>query len=328
MKLDINIPDWATHIVSDLTDMDRNPHEVNKEKVRRFSLDLPDDAYFEYAFLNAEGEMKADPENEVRGRSIWYPEVSAVYGPEFETDPYTEVEEVNAGETKRERIESNLLGQTRRLSLYTPKGYEDKALPVIYVQDGVAFYRFAKMHLTLEKMIADDLIRPAHLVFIEPIDRAKEYGYNEDYRRFVFEEVIPLAEDRLKTTDERIAMGASLGGLVSTLLAWNKPEVFGTVVAFSGAYLGTPESKDFYWDEASWFLETLKSEDAKPIRFYSDVGTLEWLTNVNKEVAGVLNEKGYEHVFETRNAGHNWVNWRKGFRGALEFAIGSYTLSG
>ena len=324
MKLEIQIPDWATHVVSDLTDMDRNPHEVNKEKVSSFSLNLPDDVYFEYAFLDAEGDMKADPENEVRGHNIWYPEVSAVYGPEYEAEPYADVadEEVEVGETKRERIESDLLGQTRRLSLYTPKGYEDEALPVVYIQDGTAFYRFAKLHLTLEKLIADDLIRPAHLVFIEPKDRAKEYGYNETYRRFVFEEVIPLVEDKLEVTEERVAMGASLGGLASTLLAWDKPDVFGTVVAFSGAYLGTPESRDFFRDENSWFLETLQKEEVKPIRFYNDVGTLEWLTDINKEVAEVMDEKGYEHTFETRNAGHNWVNWKNGFRGALGFAIG------
>ena len=321
MELDIHIPDWATHIVSDLTDMDRNPHEVDQEKVSSFSLSLPDDVYFEYAFLDAEGDMKADPENEVRGHNIWYPEVSAVYGPEYEADPYAETEEVEAGETQRERLESDLLEQTRRLSLYTPKGYDDEALPVVYIQDGTAFYRFAKVHLALEKLIERDLIRPAHLVFIEPKDRAKEYGYNETYRRFVFEEVIPFVEDKLETTDERVSMGASLGGLVSTLLAWDKPEVFGTVVAFSGAYMGTPESKDFYWDEDAWFLETLRREEVKPIRFYNDVGTLEWLTDINKEVAQVMDEKGYDHAFETRNAGHNWVNWRNGFRGALEFAL-------
>ena len=73
MDLEIQIPEWATHIVSDLTDMDRNPHEVSREKVSSFSLDLPDDVYFEYAFLDAEGTMKADPANEVRGKSIWYP---------------------------------------------------------------------------------------------------------------------------------------------------------------------------------------------------------------------------------------------------------------
>ena len=320
MDLEIQIPEWATHIVSDLTDMDRNPHEVSREKVSSFSLDLPDDVYFEYAFLDAEGTMKADPANEVRGKSIWYPEVSAVYGPEYEADPYTDVEDVEAGETRRERIESDLLGQTRRLSLYTPKGYEGETLPVIYIQDGVAFYRFAKVHLTLEKMIEDELIRPAHLVFLEPIDRAAEYGYNRDYRRFVFEEVIPLVEETLETTDERVAVGASLGGLASTLLAWDKPDVFGTVVAFSGAYLGTPESKDFYWDKESWFLRALKDE-VKPIRFYNDVGTLEWLTDVNKEVNEVLNEKGYEHRFETRHAGHNWVNWRNGFHRGLGFAL-------
>jgi len=321
MRLHINLPAWARYVVSDLTDMDRNPHPVDAGKVKRFSLELPDDVYFEYAFLDEKGAMRADPENPMRAENPWYPEVSAVMGPDYRPDPYAEVTDVHTGRTQRARLESELLNGTRRLSLYTPKGFEGEALPVLCVQDGVAFYRVAKLHLVLEKLLADGLVRPAHLVFIEPVDRTEEYGFNARYRRFVLEEVIPFAEGELKATDERVAVGASLGGLASTLLALDAPEAFRTVVAFSGAFLGMPDARDFYGAKDSWVLEALRAQERLPVRFYTEVGTLEWLTEINRKVAQVLDEKGYEHVYRERHAGHNWTSWKNGFRGALEFAL-------
>lgn len=116
-------------------------------------------------------------------------------------------------------------------------------------------------------------------------------------------------------------MGASLGGLVSAVLAWEHPELFGTVVAQSGAFLGTPEGPDHYRSEASWLLERVRAEAPKPIRWHLDCGTLEWLLEVNRELAAALDDKGYEVQYRERPAGHNWVNWRNGLAAALRFAL-------
>ena len=193
MNVTIHIPDWATHIVSDHTDMERNPHPVDAAKVAKFSFGLPDDAYFEYAFLDAEGEMRADPQNETAADNPWYPNASAVLGPDYRADPYADVkEELAMGETRRHRLESAHLTQTRRLTLYTPKGHEDEALPCVYVQDGTAYLRIAGLHRVMEALLKDDLILPAHLVFVEPISRTKEYRFNPDYRAFMVDELSPL----------------------------------------------------------------------------------------------------------------------------------------
>ncbi len=63
MKAEIRVPTWAASLISDHTDMIRNPHPLDAAKVSRFSLVLPDDGYFEYAFLDASGSVRADPEN-------------------------------------------------------------------------------------------------------------------------------------------------------------------------------------------------------------------------------------------------------------------------
>lgn len=321
MQVDFTIPDWATHVLSDLTDMERAPHKVDASKVRKFSVDLPDDVYFEYAFADAAGEVRPDPENDIKADNPWYPDASAVLGPDYAPSPYATPELKAEGRVLRKRLESEALGQTRRLILYTPKGYEDAELPTVYVQDGTAYYRIARLADVLETLLKENLIRPAHLVFIEPIDRSAEYRFNPDYRAFITNEVLPLVEEELRTTDERIAMGASLGGLLSATLALHHPQTFQTVVAQSGAFLGSPEELDFYTGKSSWVLDTLKEKDPLDVRWYVEVGTLEWLTNINRQVRDVLKEKAYDFVYDERHAGHNWTNWRNGLADALRFAL-------
>lgn len=318
MQVTITPPDWATHILSDLTDWDRNPKPVDGTPE---VYELPDDAYFEYAFLDADGKQRPDPDNDTVAENPWYPAARALTGPDYHPDPYFRVDNIEEGDTQRHKLDSEVLDQTRRLVFYTPRGVEQTPLPIVYVQDGTAYHRLAKLAQVAQKLIDDGLIAPAHFVFIEPKDRTAEYVYNPDYRRFMTDEVLPFAEDRLVTNQQRIAMGASLGGLISATLAWKNPDLFRTVVAQSGAFLGTPEQPDFYGSEASWWLEHLRTTPTQPLRVYLEVGTLEWLTGVNRDIASVLADQGYDCAYTERSAGHNWVNWRNGFRTALQFAL-------
>jgi enterochelin esterase family protein len=318
MNYTIQIPSWATFIVSDFTDMERNPQAVTGTSL---SFDLPEGAYFEYAFLDAEGGMKADPNNAVKADNPWYPNASAIKAPNYKPDSYANPSTKAEGRVLRIRIESTFLNQTRRMIVYTPKTYEQQNLPVIYVQDGIAYYRIAKLAEVLEHLLQEQKIRPAHLVFIEPIDRLVEYRFNPDYHQFILTELIPKIDSDLQTTSERMAMGASLGGLASSVLALEHPDLFQTVISQSGAFLGSPEEPDFYKSQSSWVLDTLQQREHLPLRWYSEVGTLEWLTTINRKVHKVLLQKGYDHLYQERPAGHNWVNWRNGLAEALTFAL-------
>ncbi|HEX7021488.1 MAG TPA: alpha/beta hydrolase-fold protein [Trueperaceae bacterium] len=321
MNVEIRIPPWAVQVVSDLTDMERSPQPVDATKVSGFTLHLPDDAYFEYAFVDEAGRMRADPGNPRRAHNPWYPEVSAVFGPTYRADPLAEPPAQEGGRVLRERLASAVLGQTRRLTFFTPQGREMEPLPVVFVQDGTAYYRVARLADVLAALLQAGEVRPAHLVFVEPIDRALEYRFNPNYRAFVYDELIPFVEAELETTGERIAMGASLGGLVSATLALERPDVFGTVVSQSGAFLGTPADMDFYKSGNSWVAERLEAGKAEGTRWYTEVGTLEWLTAANQRVRDALQAGGYEHAYGERHAGHNWTNWKNGLGAALRFAL-------
>lgn len=333
MHVSISVPAWVDAIYSDLSDWHRNPQAAKEtlEQARQtgdtWQLELPDDVYFEYAFVDADGEQQPDPENDNQADNPWYPAARVVTGPDYQPDPYaeltrSELDDASLGEVQRGRLESRHLNERRRYTIYTPKGHEGTPLPTVYVQDGVAYYRYAKLQVVLEALLAERRIHPAHLVFIEPTDRNVDYSFNEHYWAFVEDEIISDVEETVACDSERVAMGASLGGFVSACIAWHTPHLFDSVVAQSGAFLGTPEHRDAYAAKESWLLEAIKREPAKPLRWYLSCGTMDWLLDVNRNIAEVLKQKNADVTYIERNAGHNWATWKDDFASALTFALG------
>lgn len=321
MKVTIDIPEWATHVVSDLTDMDRAPHPVDAAKVSKFTLELPDDVYFEYGFIDQDGEIQPDPANDRIADNPWYPNASALTGPDYEPDPYAQIELDRAtGSLDRHRWQSDLLKTVRRMSIYTP-AEQAGPLPTIVVQDGTAFLRVARITAILQALVDEGKMAPARLVLVEPVDRTAEYGFNETYRRFVLEEVLPRAEEAHGEPTDLYLLGVSLGGLFSLTMALHHPDLVAGVATQSGAFLGTPEEPEFYDDDRSWILQRLADGVEPSWRTYTDVGTLEWLTDVNRRVHEQLERASTPHAYDERHAGHNWVNWRNGLAQALQFLV-------
>ncbi|HKI57029.1 MAG TPA: alpha/beta hydrolase-fold protein [Trueperaceae bacterium] len=323
MRVTVTVPDWATHLVSDLGDMDRSPRRLEPGTGREVPLELADDVYFEYAFIDGEGRLRADPANPRRADNPWYPEVSALTGPEYRPDPLADPPEpARPGTVDRLRVESRTLHQHRRVIVVTPPGLEDVRLPLALVQDGVAFYRLARLADVLQALLAAGEARPARLAFVEPVERSREYAFHEGYLDFVDRELVPELRRRYPSTDELLAVGASLGGLFSANLALSRPGLVRTAVTFSGAFLGHPEAPDFYAGTRSFVAERLEGDGPPPgLRWYAECGTLEWLTDVNRRVEAALASHGTEHAHRERHAGHNWTNWRNGLASALRFAL-------
>lgn len=325
MELTLQPPPWATLLLSDFTDMQRNPLRLTEQNRRLLTYQLPDDAYFEYAFADAEGQVKADPNNPQRAPTLWLPEASALAGPAYRPDALALPDPALAtGTTDRLRMESQALqGQVRRATIYTPAGYEGRRLPMLLMQDGVAFFRFARFHLAAEALLRKGEIRPARFVFVEPVDREHEYGFLPAYRDFLTAELLPRLDDDYNFTGEKIWVGASLGGLLSATVALLRPELVQALATFSGAFLGKPGSGEFYDTQDSWLLQRLQAGAPLPPRWYLEVGTLEWLEGVNRQVAAELAQRGAQHQLTVRHAGHNWTSWRNGMAQALRYLLGA-----
>ena len=323
MRLTVTVPPWARHVVSDRTDMDRAPRAIDPSKVRRYTLHLPDDVYFEYAFLDEYGEMRADPERPERADNPWYPSVTAVRGPNYHPHPLAHVDDALAtGTMERLRIPTRD-GAERRASLYTPTGLEGPA-PLLVVHDGTAFQRIARLPALLETLTRDARIQPARLAFLDPRTpsaRREEYGFGEAYQHDLAHAVLPTLREKAQATTT-LWMGASLGGLAALLASLDQPESVSGIALHSAALLGTPEDRTFHGTERSWMLEHLAERTASlPWRIYQEVGTLDWLHDVNVAAAPHFARLADAHHFTTRNAGHNWTFWRDGVADALTFLL-------
>lgn len=326
MRVELNPPEWATHLLSDLTDWKKDPVPVASLGV----LELPDDAYFEYAWKDAAGELRPDPDNPSPRLNPWWEFASNITGPLFRPDPEAAVGEARPrGRLLRMKLESSILRQSRSVLVYSPAGMAGAKLPHILFQDGKAYYGWGKAPQILDRLLAAGTIEPAHLVFVPPTSRTSEYAFNPAYRNFLVAEVLPFVENRAPCDGRRIAWGASLGGLLSAQLAWEHPDLFQAVVTQSGAYLFSPDmdlGNPFSGNES--FLaevsraESLRQPARRSIRWHLACGTLEWLLPSNRRLADKLAELGVDSVFETRSAGHNWINWRNGIPSALRFILG------
>lgn len=319
MRVELTPPPWATHLVSDLTDWRREPLPV--AALEPFTL--PDDAYFEYAWQDAAGEHRPDPTNENPRLNPWWKYASNLRGPDYRPDRWLRDTEARPqGRVLRIEVPSGRFGPARQVLVYSPPGQAEAALPTIYFQDGKAYFGWGQVCQVLDGLVAAGKVAPAHLVFLTPRERTVEYAFNTDYLRYVMEEVVPVVEGRVRGNERRTAWGASLGGLCSAQLAWAYPTRFGQVVSQSGAFLFSPDmdfSFPFAGNES--FRREVLATAGKPVRWYLECGNLEWLEPSNERLVAALRERGMEVEYHTRNAGHNWVNWRNGLAAGLRFAL-------
>jgi enterochelin esterase family protein len=322
MRIDLTPPPWATHLVSDLGDWWRRPLPV----AELGPIDIPDDAYFEYAWLDGDGTPRPDPDNPNPPNNPWWEYARYLAGPDYRHDRWwAEIppKTAPAGAVQRLRLASEHLGQQRHVIVYTPAGQEGRSLPQIWYQDGKAYFGWGKAPQVLDRLLAAGECAPAHLVFVPPVDRTREYHFHAPYRAFLLQEALPEVDGRAPCSGQRTAWGASLGGLCSAELAWQHPLSFQTVVAQSGAFLFHPDQRpgDDPYAGQPWWAERVRTQAWRPVRWQLQTGTLEWLHGPNRDLAAALAERDHGVAYQERPSGHNWTTWRNGLADGLRFAL-------
>jgi len=329
MRIDLTPPPWATHLISDLDDWLRRPRPV--AEVAPF--EIPDDAYFEYAWLDREGTPRPDPQNPNPPNNPWWDHARYLAGPRYAPDPWwSDIPEKTAprGTVQRLRIDSEHLQQQRHVIIYTPEAAAPggarapgEALPQVWFQDGKAYFGWGKAPQVLDRLLAAVRCAPAHLVFVPPVDRTVEYHFNDAYLAFLLQEALPRVDDLAPCSGQRTAWGASMGGLCSAELAWRHPLSFQTVVSQSGAFLFHPGQslRDDPYAGKEWWAERVRTEAWRPIRWQVQTGTLEWLHAANRNLAEALETRGLDVGYQERPSGHNWTTWRDGLADGFRFAL-------
>ncbi len=128
----------------------------------------------------------------------------------------------------------------------------------------------------LQKLVASGEIPPTIAVVLDtsterPIDLANRAKFD----RFVTANLLPWLRGKLSRFPEPkdvVIAGFSVGGLTAAFVAYRHPEVFGKVLAQSGAFWRGPEGSN---EPAEWLTNELRKAPRLPLRFYIEVGSEE-----------------------------------------------------
>ncbi|HEX8068638.1 MAG TPA: glucan 1,4-alpha-glucosidase [Pyrinomonadaceae bacterium] len=214
------------------------------------------------------------------------------------------------GKLEQAEVPTRLLdGGRRKLQVYLPPGYAGSSAryPVLYLQDGSDYARRARAAAVAEQLIAQGRVAPFIIVFVDPVERNREYWLNDRFAEFMATELVPFVDARYRTRAERDAralLGASLGGVISYWTALKYPATFARVGGQSSAFQIDNER------ELAAFAALPPYDAARPMRFYLDVGLLEPIWEVNRRARVLLAGKGYPVAYHEAAAGHNWTSWR------------------
>lgn len=155
---------------------------------------------------------------------------------------------------------------------------------------------------TLERLVASGEIPPTVAVVIDTsTERPAEIATSAKFDRFVTANLLPWLRAKLgplPAPKNVVIAGFSVGGLNAAYLAYRHPDVFGNVLAQSGAFWRGPEGAN---DPPEWLTSELRAKPRLPLRFYIEVGSEEAHTSpngvvfveANRRLRDTLMEKGY-----------------------------------
>lgn len=285
------------------------------------SVILPRDARLEYKFL-VNGEWTLDPRNPTRMENGIGGKNSAFCMPDYIGDIYPHwAPDIPHGQVVKETFYGRAIPGVRDVWIYLPPDYDSSSectYPVLYTHDGRDYIQNGKLHWILDRLIAEKAIEPLIAVCISPVHRFSEYTFNNSYCHMLVEEITPLIDARFRTIRQasaRTLLGSSLGGLISTYLAFQYPHVYGQVFGQSSSY-------QFYRER---MVNMIRDLPVRPLRLYLSAGCLEGLIHANRNMVDVLTSKGYTFCYQEYNEGHNWTHWSHRMAVGLKYLYGKTT---
>jgi enterochelin esterase family protein len=316
---------WPVSVSGDFLDWSGEP--VALEQVApglwAHTLTLPRDSYVEYAFQDAKGRRVSDALNERRVPNGFGDFNHFFHMPESVPTPLAQRQRgVPRGTVTRHQVETRELcvGRQRTVLLYAPPTSEP--CPLVVVFDGPDYLRRVKLPTLVDNLIAQGRIRPVALAMVANGGPARtvEYTCSEATLAFLLDSVLPLARQELNLVDETHApgahavLGASLGGLISLYTGLRAPEVFGHVLAQSGAFS--------VWNRDFVVFELARRASSQPLAVWMDCGHFEALAEGNRRMLPVLQASGHRAEYREYHGGHNYPAWRDEVWRGLEWLFG------
>lgn len=221
--------------------------------------------------------------------------------------------------------DSNILGINRRVTVYTPYGYENskQKYPVLYLLHGAGGDEEAWSSMGRTAQIMDNLIeqgKAVPMIVVMPNGNpgqqaagtmglpVKNYDYRAPenaniYVRSLVEELVPFIEKEYRAIPKkasRAIAGLSMGGGHTFAATTLYPDKFDYICPLSA---GTRES-----DTLDQQLQGIKKAGYK--LYWIGCGTADFAYPNNQVLDKALTRNGMPHTFYESTGGHEWKNWR------------------
>ena len=292
---------------------------------------------YTYTF-NVDGNNVIDPSNVSVNRDIatltsilLVPEAGA------RSDLYA-VHRVPHGTVSKVWYPSATAGFDRRMTVYTPAGYEKDTktrYPVLYVLHGIggdedAWVTQGRATQILDNLIARGEAKPMIVVFTNgniseeaaPLENSTGYTRPtmslpqtmEGTFETSFPEVVKFIDANYRTIARkqgRAICGLSMGGFHTLYITLNNPDMFNWSGMFSAAIGTGSEEKATHpeiYRDIDGKLATYFSR--KPALLWIGIGATDFLYKANTDFRAKLDAAGYPYEYMETDGGHIWRNWR------------------
>ena len=305
---------WLPNPWTGTIDMKRGENCVWEVKIP-----LPKPEIYTYYFV-VDGVAVNDPQNVLvqRDGTRYLPMLIV---PGEQTEDYVEANQ--HGTVSHPWYQSDILGYPRRLTVYTPYGYENnpkKKYPVLYLLHGAggdeeAWISMGRTAQILDNLIEKGLAEPMIVVMpngnpgqqaartlglaVKPFDWRDE-AHRNDYVKSLCIEIVPFIEKNFRVIakpSSRAIAGLSMGGGHTISASILYPELFDYICPLSAAGMATPEQ-----------IAALKKAGVK--LYFLACGNTDFLFQNAEAMHANLLEQGLEHEYFVSEGGHTWANWR------------------
>ena len=245
------------------------------------------------------------------------------------------VNDVPHGTVSKVWYDSPSLGMDRRLTIYTPAGYETsgKRYPVFYLLHGMggdenAWSELGRATQILDNLIAQGKAEPMILVMtngnaaLEAAPGESSLGWEaqpsfqlpktmEGSFETHFPEVVKFVEKHYRTKSgkkNRAIAGLSMGGFHSLHISKQYPDMFDYVGLFSAAIFPGKNVESPVYENMEGKLAVQFAK--RPALYWIAIGKTDFLYKANEEYRKLLDAQGYPYEYFENEDGHIWRNWR------------------
>ena len=284
---------------------------------------------YTYSFL-VDGVRTIDPSNVYTVRDI--ATVSNLFIVRGERGDLYSVQQVPHGTVSRVWYPSPSLGIERRMTIYTPPGYEQGKgrYPVLYLLHGMGGDEEAWIALGRTAQILDNLIatgKAEQMIVVMTNGNAIQQAapghcpeglYTPQFKlpktmegsfEQSFADIIAFVDKHYRTypkREKRAIAGLSMGGFHALHISRSMPKTFDWVGLFSAATM-KGENEAFYGD---WDATLQAQRNIGLSLYWIGCGTDDFLWKMNADFRQKLDAMGFPYTFRESDGGHTWRNWR------------------